>query len=417
RRKSSESKNSLVPDSVSNTVEILDDISEVNLKRRLGLVSGVCFIVGTIIGSGIFISPKSVLQNTESVGLCMIIWVLCGVLAMLTSLAYAELGTMFPKCGADYIYFLETFGGIPAFLFVWMNSVIQAPGANVIKAMTFAEYIAKLMSDDCGTPEVIKKLIAASVLLAVGITNCISVRLAARFQVFFTAAKVLALVIVSIGGIVLICGGTFGALVTGFEGSTTSSSDVVFAFYGGMFAYDGWKSLNFVVEELENPYVILFAAAREEHLPAIISYIHIRTFIPTPSVIITTIISLLMLIPGNIGSLINFLGFTNWIIYSGVMVCLLVLRYKRKDMCRPVKIPIFIPIIVLLVALYLVVVPLVMDPKIEFLYAGLFVAASLTLYIPLVHFKLRIPGMNYVTALLQLFLEVAPTSTDTIDVD
>ncbi|KAL5021042.1 hypothetical protein ScPMuIL_000197 [Solemya velum] len=481
RIKTSESKSSLVSDSVSSTRGNVSpsktvEISEVNLKRRLGLVSGVCFIVGTIIGSGIFISPKGVLLNTESVGLCMVIWVVCGVLAMLTSLAYAELGTMFSKCGADYIYLLETFGGVPAFLFFWVNSVISMPGSTVIKAMTFAEYLTKLLFDDCGTPELIKKLLAAIVILAVGITNSISVRLTARFQVFFTAAKVLALAMVSIGGVVLIGGGTFGALETGFEGSTDSPSAIAFAVYGGMFAYGGWNlprailismplvtviyllvNVSYFAAMTKNEFLsswavgvvwaekvigpaaliiplavacsvygsangavffngrTIFAASREEHLPALFSYIHIKTFIPVPSVIMTTILSLLMLIPGDIGSLINFLGFTDWIIYGSVMVCLLVLRYTRKDMHRPVKIPIFIPIVVLLCAIYLVVAPLVRDPKIEFVYAGVFIAASLVLYIPFVHFKLRIPGMDHVTASSQLFLQVAPTDTKDVD--
>ncbi|KAL5022199.1 hypothetical protein ScPMuIL_001354 [Solemya velum] len=462
---------------------------KVNLKRRLGLISGISFIVGTVIGSGIFISPKSVLMNTESVGLCMVIWVLCGVLALLTSLAYAELGTMFTQSGADYIYFLEAFGGVPAFLFFWVNAVISVTGSTVVKAMTFAEYITAVLFDGCGPPLLIKKLMAAAVIVTVGIVNCKSVRLASGCQVFFTATKVTALVIIIVGGIVMMSKGSFGALETGFDDTSDSPSTIAFAVYGGMFAYGGWRNLNYVVEELKNPYVNLprailismplvtviyilvnmsyfsvmtkteflsswavgvvwgdkvlgsaaliipiavacsvygsangsvfvngrsiYAAGRQQHLPDLFAYIHVRTYIPVPSVLMTTTLSLVLLIPSDIGSLINFLGFTDWIIYGGVMVALLVLRYRRKDIHRPIKIPILVPIIVLLCAIYLVVAPLVRDPKIEFLYAGIFIIASLLLYIPFVHFKLRIPGMDHATVFSQMFLEVVPITPET----
>ena len=88
---------------------------KVGLQRKLGLVSGICLIVGTMIGSGIFASPRYVMENSGSVGLTLIVWSLCGGLAMLGALSYAELGTMIPLSGAEYVYLLEGFGALPAF--------------------------------------------------------------------------------------------------------------------------------------------------------------------------------------------------------------------------------------------------------------------------------------------------------------
>jgi solute carrier family 7 L-type amino acid transporter-like protein len=82
----------------------------IELKPKMTLLNGVTVIVGSIIGSGIFVSPSGVLKNTGSVNMALMVWIISGVFSMVGAYCYAELGCMIKKTGADYAYIMVTFG-------------------------------------------------------------------------------------------------------------------------------------------------------------------------------------------------------------------------------------------------------------------------------------------------------------------
>lgn len=87
-------------------------LNQIKLKPRISLFNGCTIIIGVIIGSGIFVSPKGVLLEAGSAGMSLLIWLLSGVFAMIGAVCYSELGTLIPKSGGDYAYIYEVNGSL-----------------------------------------------------------------------------------------------------------------------------------------------------------------------------------------------------------------------------------------------------------------------------------------------------------------
>ena len=141
-----------------------ENSERIQLKKNVTLINGIGLIVGTVIGSGIFVSPTSILEETNSIGASLLIWLGCGLIGLFGSLCYAELGTFIKKSGGEYAYLMEAFGRIPAFLFTWTSVLIIRPASGAIIALTFAEYVSKPFYPDCEAPTYLVKLLACSCL-------------------------------------------------------------------------------------------------------------------------------------------------------------------------------------------------------------------------------------------------------------
>ena len=135
------------------------------MKKHVTMINGVALVVGVMIGSGIFISPKGVLDKTGSVGSSLLVWAGCGLLALLGSLCFCEMGTLIPKSGGEYSYLYEAFGALPAFLFSWTLALIIRPSSLTIVSLTFARYVSQPFFPDCDiSPLAVRKCLAAACL-------------------------------------------------------------------------------------------------------------------------------------------------------------------------------------------------------------------------------------------------------------
>ncbi|XP_051248220.1 b(0,+)-type amino acid transporter 1 isoform X2 [Dicentrarchus labrax] len=461
-----------------------DKTQKLNLKREVGLMGAVSLIGGTMIGSGIFMTPQTVLYSIGSPGASLVVWACCGLLVILASFCYAELGTVIRESGGEYIYILRTSGPVVAFMLIFSSVLFVRPAGIAGMALGFAQYVVAPFYSDCPPPVVQVKCVAAAAIVVLAIVNCLNVRLSMAVQVFFMAAKVLALAVIIIGGVVMLIRGHTENFEDSFENTNVGINPIGIAFYQGLWAYDGWNNLNYVTEELKRPEVnlpravviaislvtglyllvnvsyltvmtprelmsssavavtwgnkvlgswgwimsvaaalsafgslngtffsggrVCFVAAREGHMPDILAMAHVHRLTPSPALIFTTVVSLVVLIPGDFQSIVNFFSFTAWFFYAITLSGLIYLKIKKPELPRPYKVPIILPILVLIAAIFLVLAPIIDDPQIEYLYVTLFILSGAIIYVPFIHYKLCPGLLTKLTVFLQLFLEVAP---------
>lgn len=228
------------------------------LRREIGLWSGVSLIVGSMVGSGIFMSPQGILVYMGSPGASLVVWAACGLLATLSALCFAELGALVPESGGEYAYILHTFGSLPAFLVIYTFVLVSRPASIAAISLSFAEYAVAPFYPGCSSlhPAVLKSMAVACILLLL-VVNGWSSKLATQLNDVCTAAKVFSLLVIVVGGVVVLGQGRgrTEALLAAFHNTTQQTGRISMAFYQGLWSFDGWNTLNYVLEELKNPQV------------------------------------------------------------------------------------------------------------------------------------------------------------------
>jgi basic amino acid/polyamine antiporter, APA family len=231
------------------------ETGSVALPRVLGPAAAFCVVVGSVIGSGIFLVPAKVAHDVPFLSGIIMVWVIGGIFSGAGALTLAELGAMLPKAGGLYVYLRVAYGGLLAFLFGWVEFLIVRSGSMATLAAAFARYFAGLVPP----PEMIRNEIwqagAASLAIAVvTVVNVLGTRRGGTLQVVGTILKVGGLlVLISLPA--LLRSGTSANLTPMWPGSVGGSifKGMMVAMVSVLWAYDGWTNVTPLAEEIREP--------------------------------------------------------------------------------------------------------------------------------------------------------------------
>src|SRR5580700_5847743 len=178
------------------------------LSRDLGVSHASAVVVGTIIGSGIFLVPAEMMQAVGSAKLVYLAWIVGGLLSFFGALTYAELGAMKPQAGGEYVYVRDGYGPLAGFLYVWTWFLIAKPASiatittGLVRILESFPVFAFFSDYVISQPFHITygQLVAIAATVLISLLNYLGVKKAGEFQLVFTLLKVAIIL-----GIVVIC--------------------------------------------------------------------------------------------------------------------------------------------------------------------------------------------------------------------
>ena len=234
------------------------------LSRDLGVSHASAVVVGTIIGSGIFLVPAEMMQAVGSARLVYLAWIVGGLLSFFGALTYAELGAMKPQAGGEYVYVRDGYGPLAGFLYGWTWFVIAKPAsvATVVTGLVrilgtfpvFSFFSANLIS----TPIAVTwgQIVAIAAAILISFLNYLGIKKAGEFQLVFTLLKVaiiLGIVVVCFSGAGNVPGRGWSNFAGSFAGAKGGIAGFMAALVAALWAYDGWNDLNMVAGEVKRP--------------------------------------------------------------------------------------------------------------------------------------------------------------------
>ncbi|MGH9450068.1 MAG: APC family permease [Terriglobia bacterium] len=218
------------------------------LPRVIGVAGSTALVIGTVIGSGIFLVPHNVALEVGSARGLILVWVLGGALALAGALSLGELGAALPEAGGVYVYLREAYGKLPAFLYGWGMLLVIESGSVATLAVAFGIYSGALIPL---TP-LEQKLAGCAVIAVLTLINVVGAREGSAVQVVFTVAKLLGLAMI-VAFAVHFHGAIHHAAWPALPTPHTTLSSFGVALIGVLWAYEGWHMLSFSAGEVKDP--------------------------------------------------------------------------------------------------------------------------------------------------------------------
>lgn len=237
-----------------------------SLKRDLGIWGAAAIVVGTVIGSGIFLVPATMIQNVGSTWMLFSVWVAGGLLSLFGALSYAELAAALPEAGGEYVFLREAYGPLWGFLYGWTQTWVAKSGSIATLATGFFIYLTNFRPQlgnvwttipipwgDGGKPLEIHygQVLAMGVIGILGVVNYFGVKAGGNLQIVVTIIKVALIAAIVIIGLTLGKGDP-----AHFTQSTPAAGGIAgffAALVAALWAYDGWNNVSMVSSEIRNP--------------------------------------------------------------------------------------------------------------------------------------------------------------------
>jgi APA family basic amino acid/polyamine antiporter len=235
--------------------------SRSDLPRVLGGSHAMAIVVGTIIGSGIFLVPSEMMAAVGSSGLVYLAWIVGGLLSLFGAMTYAELGAMMPFAGGEYVYLRGAYGDRAGFLYMWTWFAVAKPAsiasvtsglARTLGIFTVFHWLDTIAIGNGHFAILWSQLFAIVVTWLITGLNYLGIKKAGDFQVFFTILKAL-LILVVVGFCFSSSLGSWSNFATSVTASHGGVSGFMIALIATLWAYDGWNDLTMVAGEVKEP--------------------------------------------------------------------------------------------------------------------------------------------------------------------
>jgi APA family basic amino acid/polyamine antiporter len=251
---------------------------EGSFKRELGLFDGTMLVVGSMIGSGIFIVSSEMTRYVGSAGWLILIWILTALITMIAAVSYGELSAMFPKAGGQYVYLKEAYNKLIAFLYGWSFFAVIQTGTIAAVGVAFSKFAAYLyepFSEKNILFEISSFQLSAAQLVSIAtivlltFVNTRGVKNGKSLQTFLTIIKILSLFGLIIFGFTLAANAevwnanwsnAWDARMFNVENNswigisgTALLSGIAAAMVGSLFSSDAWNGVTFIAGEIKNP--------------------------------------------------------------------------------------------------------------------------------------------------------------------
>ncbi len=244
------------------------------MQRELGALAATALVVGTIVGTGVFIKSAVMSQRLGDARLVLFAWFVAGLVSLAGALTYAELASCLPKAGGEYVYLRSAYGDLSGFLFGWTRFWIGAPGSIAAYSVGAATFLngaltgfgtreAQGLAADAVASAINAKLTALLFILVFTALNTLQVKKSGRFNTAVTAVKLFLIVSLPLGIFLLSRDGSWSFFeqqavdTLAITNETTSSLHNLSAFGMAMlaafWAYDGWNNLVMAAGEVKNP--------------------------------------------------------------------------------------------------------------------------------------------------------------------